>query len=67
MSDGAVAHRKWFIEIYDRHCDQYDKHRLLLEVLDTGNIERAVEIIEALVEEHEADVRQLTGERVLPV
>lgn len=67
MSDGTQAHRKWFIDIYDRHCNHYDQHRLVLEALDAGNIERAAGIIETLVEEYEDDVRKLTADKLLPV
>jgi DNA-binding GntR family transcriptional regulator len=67
MSDGATAHRKWFIEIYGQICNHYDQHRLVLEALDGGNVERAAELIETLVEEYEDDVRKLTADRVLPV
>lgn len=61
MSDGEVAWRKRFIEMYDAQCKQYDSHRLALEAIDSGNLERAVELIEELVASHEEEVRKLVA------
>jgi len=55
-SDGEVAWRKRFIELYDNVCKTYDTHRLILEAIDAGDTEKAVEILERLVSEYEDDV-----------
>lgn len=61
MSDGEVAWRKRFIEMYDAQCKQYDAHRMTLEAIDSGNLERAVELLEELVANHEDEVRKLVA------
>jgi DNA-binding GntR family transcriptional regulator len=59
QSDGEVAWRKRYIELYDQQCNAYDAHRLCLEAIDANEPERAAELLEGLVAAHEEEVRQL--------
>lgn len=59
QSDGEVAWRRRYIELYDEQCNAYDKHRLALEAIDAGEPERAAELLESLVATHEEEVRKL--------
>ncbi len=61
QSDGEVAWRKRFIELYDNVCKTYDSHRVALEAIDAGDPERATDILERLVSEYEDDVRRLVN------
>ena len=61
QSDGEVAWRKRFIDLYDNVCKTYDSHRLALEAIDAGNMDRASDILERLVSEYEDDVRRLVS------
>lgn len=59
QSDGEVAWRNRYIDLYEAQCTAYDKHRLALEAIDAGESERAAELLEGLVAAHEEEVRQL--------
>jgi DNA-binding GntR family transcriptional regulator len=61
QSDGEVAWRKRFIDLYDNVCQTYDSHRLALEAIDGGDHDKASEILERLVSEYEDDVRRLVN------
>ena len=59
QSDGEVAWRRRYIDLYDEQCNAYDKHRLALEAIDAGDVDRASELLEGLVAAHEEEVRKL--------
>jgi DNA-binding GntR family transcriptional regulator len=61
QSDGEIAWRKRYIELYDQQCNAYDAHRLCLEAIDGSDPERAIELLEGLVAAHEEEVRQLVN------
>jgi hypothetical protein len=58
-SDGEVAWRNRYVDLYEMQCAAYDKHNECLEALDASAVDRAVEILEGLVASFEEDVRQL--------
>jgi hypothetical protein len=61
QSDGEVAWRNRYIDLYAHVCKIYDTQVLALEAIDRNDPTRAADLLTALTDEYEEDVRKLCG------
>ena len=60
-SDGDVAWKHRYIELYDRYCDIHDEVRILCGLHSLGSHDEASGMCGAILDRYDKEVRELVG------